>query len=144
MEIERLTYVSDEVVKSLGKLMIQLASDCKLPTKEYLQQVVELPNIFLFLAKEDEQVIGTFTLVLYKIPTGLKLSVEDVVVDASRRGQKIGEKMLRFAIDYAGTELGVSKIDLTSSPSRVAANALYLKLGFVRRETNVYRLELQY
>lgn len=143
MEIERLTELSDEITESLGKLMIQLSPDCKLLTKAYLQEILDLPNVFLFLAIQEEQIIGTFTLVLYKIPTGAKASIEDVVVDANRRGQKIGENMIRFAIDYANTQLGVTKIDLTSSPSRIAANALYQKIGFVKRETNVYRFELK-
>lgn len=143
MEIERLTELSDEITESLGKLMIQLSPDCKLLTKAYLQEILDLPNVFLFLARQEEQIIGTFTLVLYKIPTGAKASIEDVVVDANRRGQKIGENMIRFAIEYANTQLGVTKVDLTSSPSRIAANALYQKIGFVKRETNVYRFELK-
>ncbi|WP_110310281.1 GNAT family N-acetyltransferase [Dysgonomonas alginatilytica] len=143
MEIERLVSVSDEVVESLGKLLIQLSPNGKSPTREYLHEMLSLSNIFLFLAKEDGKIIGTFTLVLYKIPTGIKASIEDVVVDVDMRGKQIGEKMIRFAIDYAGTQLGVTKIDLTSSPSRIAANALYQKLGFVKRETNVYRFKLK-
>lgn len=141
MIIERLTELSDEITDSLGRLMIQLTPDCKAPTTNYLQEILDLPNVFLFLAKEQEQIIGTFSLILYKIPTGLKVSIEDVVVDTSMRGQKVGEKIIQFAIEYANTQLGVAKIDLTSNPSRIAANALYQKLGFVKRDTNVYRFE---
>lgn len=141
MIIERLTELSDKTTESLAQLMIQLAPDSKPLTEKYLQEIVDLPNIYLFVAKEKDLIIGSFTLVLYKIPTGLKVSVEDVVVDVSMRGQKIGEKMIQFAIDYAHTELRVSKVDLTSNPSRVAANVLYQKLGFVKRDTNVYRFE---
>lgn len=88
MGIERLTELSDEITESLGKLMIQLAPDCKLLTKAYLQEILDLPNVFLFLARQEEQIIGTFTLVLYKIPTGAKASIEDVVVDANGEGRK--------------------------------------------------------
>ena len=143
MKIERLTRVSDDVVESLGQLMVQLAPDCKPLTGEYLQEIIDLPNIFLFVAKQGDQIVGTFSLVLYKIPTGLKASLEDVVVDVSRRGQRIGEKMIEFALEYANTQLDVSKLDLTSSPYRVAANALYKKLGFELRDTNVYRFEIK-
>lgn len=143
MRIERLTELSDEIVESLRKLIIQLAPNSSLPTKEYLQEILNSPDMFLFLVKEGELIVGTFSLVLYKIPTGIKASIEDVVVDISMRGKKIGEKMILFAIAYAKTQLGVRKIDLTSSPSRVAANALYQKLGFKKRETNVYRFELK-
>ncbi|QIK53732.1 GNAT family N-acetyltransferase [Dysgonomonas sp. HDW5B] len=143
MKIERLTRVSDDIVESLGQLMVQLAPDCKPLTGEYLQEIIDLPNIFLFVAKQGDQIVGTFSLVLYKIPTGLKASLEDVVVDVSMRGQKIGEKMIEFALEYANTQLEVSKLDLTSSPYRVAANALYRKLGFELRDTNVYRFEFK-
>lgn len=143
MKIERLTRVSDDVVESLGQLMVQLAPDCKPLTGEYLHEIIDLPNIFLFVAKQGDQIVGTFSLVLYKIPTGLKASLEDVVVDVSMRGQKIGEKMIEFALEYANTQLDVSKLDLTSSPYRVAANALYRKLGFELRDTNVYRFEFK-
>ncbi len=143
MKIERLTRVSDDVVESLGQLMVQLAPDCKPLTGEYLQEIIDLPNIFLFVAKQGDQIVGTFSLVLYKTPTGLKASLEDVVVDVSMRGQKIGEKMIEFALEYANTQLDVSKLDLTSSPYRVAANALYRKLGFELRDTNVYRFEFK-
>lgn len=143
MKIERLTRVSDDVVESLGQLMVQLAPDCKPLTGEYLQEIIDLPNIFLFVAKQGDQIVGTFSLVLYKIPTGLKASLEDVVVDVSMRGQKIGEKMIEFVLEYANTQLDVSKLDLTSSPYRVAANALYKKLGFELRDTNVYRFEIK-
>ncbi|QIK59199.1 GNAT family N-acetyltransferase [Dysgonomonas sp. HDW5A] len=143
MKIERLTRVSDDVVESLGQLMVQLAPDCKPLSGEYLQEIIDLPNIFLFVAKQGDQIVGTFSLVLYKIPTGLKASLEDVVVDVSRRGQRIGEKMIEFALEYANTQLEVSKLDLTSSPYRVAANALYKKLGFEQRDTNVYRFEFK-
>lgn len=141
MIIERLTELSDEIVNSLGDLMIQLAPGSKPPTKEHLQEVLDLSTIYLFVAKVEDRIVGTFSLVLYKIPTGRKISIEDVVVDESMRGQKIGEKMITFAVEYARNTLGVEKIDLTSNPSRISANALYQKIGFKNRETNVYRYE---
>jgi ribosomal protein S18 acetylase RimI-like enzyme len=38
--------------------------------------------------------------------------------------------------------LGCRTIDLTSRPSREAANRLYQREGFEQRDTNVYRLTL--
>lgn len=143
MEIERLTKLSDIVVHSLGDLMIQLAPDSAKPTREYLQQILDLPNVYLFVAKIDNCIIGTFTLILYNIPTGMKVSVEDVVVHSDMRGKKLGEQMILFALEYAYQILNVKKIDLTSSPSRISANALYQKVGFKKRETNVYRYEFK-
>ena len=84
---------------------------------------------------------AVLTLVLFRIPTGLRAWIEDVVVDASARGAGVGEALNRFALDQARSA-GATTVDLTSRPSREAANRLYRRLGFVQRETNVYRYEL--
>jgi ribosomal protein S18 acetylase RimI-like enzyme len=90
--------------------------------------------------REDGDVVGMLTLVLFRIPTGLRAWIEDVVVDQRARGQGVGEALTREAIRIAG-ESGARTIDLTSNRSREAANRMYRKLGFDRRDTNVYRFE---
>ena len=79
---------------------------------------------------------------LYPIPTSLRGVIEDVVVDSEVRGHGIGEKLSRFALDLAKAR-GATRVDLTSRPSRVAANRLYQRIGFVARDTNVYRYDLE-
>lgn len=143
MQIERLIHAETETVEALNRLMQQLAPGCKPLTEEYLREILSLPHVFLFVGKEQGQMVGTFSLVLYKIPTGSKVSIEDVVVDSNSRGRKLGEQLVLFAIDYARTQCGADRIDLTSSPHRIAANALYRKLGFVQRDTHVYRWEVE-
>jgi ribosomal protein S18 acetylase RimI-like enzyme len=86
-------------------------------------------------------IVGTLTLIIFSTPTGRRSWIEDVVVDESARGAGVGEQLTAAAIDEA-RQRGVRTIDLTSRPSREAANAMYLKMGFGRRETNVYRLSL--
>ena len=81
------------------------------------------------------------TLVTFRIPTGLRAFIEDVVVDVSARREGIGEALTREAIAIARAK-GARTIDLTSRPSREAANRLYQRLGFERRDTNVYRLPI--
>jgi ribosomal protein S18 acetylase RimI-like enzyme len=110
-----------------------------LPTIEHLKNMVESNACFLFVAEEDEQIIGSITLATYRIPSGTKAWIEDVVVDGSQRGRGIGAMLVEFVIDFAKKQ-NIHSLDLTSGPSRVAANKLYQKLGFKRRETNVYRL----
>jgi ribosomal protein S18 acetylase RimI-like enzyme len=96
----------------------------------------------VLLARDDAgRVLGTLTLVMYRIPTGLRACIEDVVVDEAARGQGAGEALTRFALDVAA-RAGAKTVDLTSRPSREAANRLYQRLGFDRRNTNVYRYEL--
>ena len=78
------------------------------------------------------------TLATFTIPTGLRAWVEDVVVDGEARGQGAGQALVEAAVEHAG-KLGARTVDLTSRPSREAANRLYRRAGFKLRETNVYR-----
>ena len=142
MKIYKLTAVTDEVLTAFRTLIPQLAPDCILPTKEDLEVIVKSDTTLLFMAEENNEVLGTLTLVFNKIPTGDKVWIEDVVVDASARGKGVGIKLLEFSIAYAELK-GIKNINLTSSPDRVAANNLYRKLGFIQRETNVYRLTMK-
>ncbi|TDU43024.1 ribosomal protein S18 acetylase RimI-like enzyme [Gelidibacter sediminis] len=142
MKIYKLTSVTDAVVNAFAKLIPQLAPDCTLPTKKDLEAIVNSGHAMIFMAEENDQILGTMTLVLNKIPTGDKVWIEDVVVDTSARGKGVGVKLIQYSIDYATTQM-LKSINLTSSPDRVAANQLYQKLGFKQRETNVYRLTLK-
>src|SRR6478672_6132897 len=96
----------------------------------------------LLIARDDDgTIVGSLTLVLFRIPTGVRAWIEDVVVDESARGSGVGEVLNREALRLAAEE-GAVTVDLTSRPSREAANRLYKRLGFVERDTNVYRYEL--
>jgi ribosomal protein S18 acetylase RimI-like enzyme len=97
-------------------------------------------NDTVFIARSDGAVVGSLTLVVFRIPTGLRAWIEDVVVDEAARGLGIGEALNRAAIRKTN-DMGCRTLDLTSRPSRVAANKLYQKLGFKARETNIYRYE---
>ena len=141
VEIIRLINITENDVIDLSKLISQLEGTEVTLSKKQLEEVIQSDNNIVFIAKLDGNIIGTFTLVIYRIITGLKASVEDVVVDSSLRGKGLGGDLLRFAIDYAKS-IGVMKLDLTSRPTRIAANALYQKVGFQLRDTNVYRIEL--
>ena len=88
------------------------------------------------------QIVGSLTLALFRIPTGLRAWIEDVVVDDAARGKGVGEALSRAAIARAKAAGAVS-VDLTSRPSREAANRLYQRIGFELRETNVWRYNLK-
>lgn len=141
MKIYKLTTVTDQVLTAFGRLIPQLAPDCALPTKKDLETIVNSDAGVIFMAEENNEILGTLTLVFNKIPTGDKIWIEDVVVDNAARGKGVGIKLLEFSIAYAKSQ-GIKSINLTSSPDRVAANNLYQKLGFLKRETNVYRLTM--
>lgn len=142
MNIEDVTVVTDELVEKLGRLMTQLSQSASPPTHEELQQIVDAEGIYLLVAKESENVVGTLTLVLFRIPTGVRAWIEDVVVDELARGLGIGKALSHRALVLA-KENGARTVDLTSRPSREAANHLYQRLGFKPRNTNVYRYFLE-
>ena len=133
--------VDDELVEGLNYLVPQLSSSAPALTREAVEELVESPALTVFGARDGDRIVGSLTLVIFPIPTGLRAWIEDVVVDGATRGAGIGQALTNAAIDESRVR-GVRSIDLTSRPSRVAANKLYVKLGFEPRETNVYRLSL--
>ena len=141
MHITQATTVSDELVAAFARLVPQLSSSAQAPTRADLEAIVESPATTLLLAEDDEgAVIGSLTLALFRTPTGTRAWIEDVIVDESARGQGAGEALVAEAIQLAA-EAGARTVDLTSRPARDAANALYEKIGFRMRETNVYRYD---
>jgi ribosomal protein S18 acetylase RimI-like enzyme len=139
IEVSVADEVTDELVDAFDRLVPQLSRSSPPPTREQLTEIVESPATFLLVARTDDgAIVGSLTLVLFRIPTGLRAWIEDVVVDEAGRGQGVGEALNRYAIDVAA-ERGARSVDLTSRPSREAANRLYRRLGFEPRETNVYR-----
>ena len=141
IKINQLTVASQEVLNKINSLLNVLAADARVLTFDELVEILNSDNTAVFIAEEDGEIVGMMTFVTYRIPSGLKAWIEDVAVDTSKQGKGIGNALIDRAIEYA-KQLNISKVDLTTAPFRVAANALYQKLGFVKRETNVYRLML--
>ena len=143
MKVEIAAGVTPDLVAGFERLIPQLSSSNPPPSVEQLAAIVASPATDLIVAYDDDgRLIGSLTLVVFRIPTGLRAWIEDVVVDEAARGQGVGEALNRAAIDRARS-LGAITVDLTSRPSRAAANRLYQRLGFQLRETSVYRLALE-
>ena len=140
--VEAVDVATPELVTALNVLLPQLSSNAQPLSLADLETLVHSPSTTLFVARNDDDVVGTLTLVVFPIPSGERAWIEDVVVDEGARGFGVGEALTRAALDVARSN-GVRTVDLTSRPSREAANALYLKLGFERRETNVYRFFIE-
>ena len=139
--------VTEEFAAAFGRLVPQLSKSAEVPAVVELAEIVRSPATVLLVAyaegddAEGGNIIGSLTLVLFRIPTGLRARIEDVVVDESARGAGVGKALNLAAMERVASE-GARSIDLTSSPAREAANEMYLSLGFKQRDTNVYRLEL--
>lgn len=130
--------VDDELVSAFATLIPQLSSSSPPPTAAELGEIVGNPHSVLFVARVEGRIVGSLTLAFYRIPTGLKAWIEDVVVDGSARGHGVGEALNLAAIDESRRR-GAKHVSLTSRPSREAANRLYQRLGFQPYETNLYR-----
>lgn len=138
MQITEPTEVTDEMVAAFERLIPQLSSSSPPPSREYLTRIVNSEASRLLLAIEDGEILGSMTLVVFAIPTGIRAWIEDVVVDGEARGKGVGNALNTEALKIAA-DMGVTTVDLTSRPSREAANRLYQRLGFEQRSTNVYR-----
>jgi ribosomal protein S18 acetylase RimI-like enzyme len=131
--------VGPELVEAFARLVPQLSSSSPPPGRDELADIVASSSSVLFIARDAEgTIVGSLTLAQFRVPTGVKAWIEDVVVDESRRGAGIGEALVAAAVDRA-TAQGAKSVDLTSRPSREDANRLYQRLGFEARTTNVYR-----
>jgi ribosomal protein S18 acetylase RimI-like enzyme len=126
----------------LHTLIFQL--NPKLPPIDHshLEKLIDSDAIKLFGAfDENKKLIGMLSLVLFPIPSGMRCWIEDVVIDQHHRRKRLGQTIMNYAIDYA-REKGATTIDLTSRPSRIEANEMYRRMGFEKRDTNVYRMNL--
>jgi ribosomal protein S18 acetylase RimI-like enzyme len=126
-----------ELIEAVVRLVPQLSPGREPPSRLEIAELLEADETRLVVARDGDEIVGMLTLVLYRVPTGLKGRIEDVVVDESARGRGVGGALSRAALD-AAVEAGARSVELTSRPSREAANRLYRRLGFEQRETNVY------
>lgn len=142
ISITEVTEVTPALVTAMARLIAQLSASSPAPTEALLEEIVASPGSRLLIATDPASgIVGTLTLALFATPTGVRGLIEDVVVDSSARGQGAGEALTRAALDLARTA-GARTVDLTSRPSREAANRLYQRVGFALRETNAYRYTL--
>jgi len=135
------TEATPDLVETIGRILPQLSKSSPAPTTAEIAEIIDSPASDLLVARVDGRIVGTLTLVIFRIPTGMRAWIEDVVVDDAARGQGVGEALNRFALDVA-KQRGCKTVDLTSRPSREAANRMYQRIGFQARETNVYRFDL--
>lgn len=141
--ISEATEADGALLEELARLLPQLSSAPPPFGPEELGEIVASPAARLLVAREDDgRILGTLTLALFRAPTGIRAWIEDVVVDTEARGSGLGSALVERALEVAAAA-GARTVDLTSRPSREAANRLYRRLGFEERETNVYRYRVE-
>lgn len=145
MYIEIVSMATQELCNALQRLVPQLGAHKILPTLEELNALVQSEASRLLVAREPDEngsIVGILCLTVYRVPTGLRSIIEDVIVDETMRRRGIGEALMRHAIELA-REAGAEGVSLTSNPQREAANKLYQSMGFELRSTNPYFYRLK-
>jgi GNAT superfamily N-acetyltransferase len=143
MRIEAVTEATPELTAALARLLAQLNPSLPAPTMERLRRIVDDPAVTLLVATEGHEIIGTSTVVVYSTPFWIKARLDEVVVDESARGKGVGEALVHACLKI-GRERGAQVAELQSArrTERAAAHRLYERLGFKRRESDVFRIEL--
>ncbi|MFD4941505.1 GNAT family N-acetyltransferase [Streptomyces sp. NPDC058239] len=141
VEVEIVHEATGEIVAAFGRLLPQLSSTARPLDHQAVDRLVRCETNTVLVARAAGSVVGTLTLLLLPVPTGLRARIEDVVVDAEARGQGIAALLTQEALALA-REAGARTVDLTSRPDRTAANRLYERLGFRARESTVYRFPM--
>ncbi len=141
VEISIASEVNDDLVAAFRRLVPQLSSSNPPPSAEMLRRIIDSEASTVLIASDETGIIGTLTLAIFCIPTGMRAWIEDVIVDSAARGRGVGRLLNEAALDHARSA-GAITVDLTSRPSREAANRLYRQIGFEPRSTNVYRCTL--
>ncbi|KIE24793.1 GNAT family acetyltransferase [Streptomyces sp. MUSC 125] len=142
VEVKVVREATDEVVEAVTRLLPQLSRTAAVPDRESVDRMLRSDANTLLLAQTEDRVVGMLTLIMYPLPSGLRGRIEDVVVDDAARGQGVGATLTKEALRLA-EEAGARTVDLTSRPSRQAANRLYERLGFQGRDSQVYRFVVQ-
>lgn len=139
MSVELVNQASEEVFEAVNSLIPQLSRSAPQLSYEEFEDMVNQDGVYLFVYRaDDNRILGMLSLATFFIPTGNRGWVEDVVVDDATRGQGAGQALVEASLKKA-SEIGLKTVDLTSRPSREAANRLYVRCGFEPRETNIYR-----
>lgn len=142
MQITRLTFCTDEDFRQIETLIGVLSTSCK-ANREIIDEVLSKEDSHLFIAKDTEgRIVGMTTVCCFTIPTGRHATIEDVVVLPECQGTGLGRKLVEAALEHLRNTGKAYKVGLTSKPARVVANALYRKMGFKQKETNVYTLDI--
>ena len=142
MKVEVFDGEPAELTAALERLVPQLSTSNPPPSVDAVRELLASEAITQFVARDDDgTIVGVSTLAVFPIPTARRAWIEDVITDDAARGQGIGTALTEAMLERA-RELGCATVDLTSRPSREAANRLYVRVGFKVRDTNVYRFTL--
>ena len=139
VEIERVVVADAELVAAVRRLLPQLSETAEPPEAYDVESIVTSPATTMIVARDDDRtIVGMLTLALFRLPSGVRAWIEDVVVDEAARRLGAGRALVEAALVLA-VDAGAETVDLTSRPSRESARRLYETMGFEERTTTVFR-----
>ena len=143
--IEEVKQFSTEVAEAISKFVVQLGDRYQPFTQDSLREIINSSNSYLFIARNSstKEIAGMIFEIIYRIPYTTKAYIEDLFIDEKFRKMGIATRLFQKVVDTA-REHKAAYIDFTSQPHRIEGNTLYEKLGFKKRDTNVYRLKFTY
>lgn len=136
---ELLTY-TDSDFADLAVLMQELSGNI-IFTHKTLERMLADANSHLYVIREEGGIVACACLCIFHQPFSTDATIESVVVSSKMRGKGLGRTLMEHLLEEAA-RMNVDCIHLTSNPKREAANALYQKMGFEKKETNCYMKKL--
>jgi GNAT superfamily N-acetyltransferase len=143
MTVEQVHEATSEIQEALARLLPQLNPNLPPPDVERLQRLLADPDVTLLIARDGDEIVGSTTVVVYTTPFWIKARIDEVVVDESARGQRVGERLVEAALDVARKRgAQIAELQSARTPAREAAHRLYERLGFQVRNSDVFRILL--
>ena len=138
--MDELHTYTDSDFSDLAILMRELSANIVF-TRESLDRMLADPNSHLYVIREEGRIVACASLCIFHQPFSTYATIESVVVSSKMRGKGLGRKLMQHLMAEAA-RMNVDCIHLTSNPKREAANALYQKMGFEKKDTNCYMMKL--
>ena len=141
IKIVQLKKADASVLADICRLLKQLSTQIGTATHSTLKKMLGNPDIEIWVARDGARIVGMGTLIVLHKLYVISSNAEDIVVDEEYRGQGLGMALMKKLLERARAHRA-ERVEFTSNPSRVAGNTMYQRLGFEKRDTNVYRLKL--
>jgi ribosomal protein S18 acetylase RimI-like enzyme len=138
LKIEVVKQFDPSLLQAVASLLPQLTSSGRMMTADELRAMIASPLTTLFIAKDEDKIVGMISMNVVQMPTGLRSYLEDLVIDSAYRQRGAATALLQAAIDLARSS-GARTLNMTSRSSRKGTIRLYERLGFRRRDTNAFR-----
>lgn len=140
IDLLKKTDINPAVQRQVSELFQQLGGNKK---QTDLTEILDEKNQITFAyCRDKDEIIGIALMCNYKVISGRKAWIEDVVVHTTYRGKGIGRKLMHKLLEV-GKEKKLSEILLFTEDHRAPAIQLYTDLGFQLKASRIYTLKME-